>query len=122
MSSDQQSDLVCLVWARLIRVVQMVPGDEFGGVIEFSGKKPQSFFVSTCVTSPVDKVEELAVMPSPINFRVKDFLDFIFDFSVDLDQRQGRLNSVWNSAWMGEFELGDVEDGVHGFHSVGELE
>ena len=40
MSSDQQSDLVCLVWARLIRVVQMVPGNEFGGVIEFSGKKP----------------------------------------------------------------------------------
>ena len=122
MSSDQQSDLVCLVRARLIRVVQMVPGNKFGGMIEFSGKKPQSFFISTCVTSPVDEVEELAVMPSPINFRVKDFLDFIFNFSVDLDQRQGRLNSVWNSAWMGEFKLGDVEDRVHGFHSVGELE
>ena len=122
MSSDQQSDLVCLVWARLIRVVQMVPGDEFGGVIEFSGKKPQSFFVGTCITSPADKVEELAVTPSPINFRVKDFLDFIFNFSVDLDQRRGRLNSVWNSAWMGEFELGDMEDGVHRFHSVGESE
>ena len=110
MSSDQQSDLVCLVWARLIRVVQMVPGDEFGGVIEFSGKKPQSFFVGTCITSPADKVEELAVTPSPINFRVKDFLDFIFDFSVDLDRRRRRLNSVRNSAWMGEFKLGDVED------------
>ena len=82
MSSDWRSDLICLVRARLVRVVQMVPSDEFGGVIEFSGKKPQSFFISTCVTSPANKVEELAVMPSPINFRVKDFLDFIFDFSV----------------------------------------
>ena len=122
MSSDQQSDLVCLVWARLIRVVQRVPSNEFGSMIKFSGKKPQSFFVGTCVTSPADEVEELAVTPSPINFRVKNFLNFIFNFSVDLNQRWWRLNSVRNSAWMGEFKLGGVEDGVHGFHSVGESE
>ena len=66
----------------------------------------------------MDEVEELAVMPSPINFKVKDFVDF----SIDLDQRWQRLNSVRNSAWMGEFKLGDVEDRVHGFHSVRELE
>ena len=94
----------------------MVPGNKF------SGKQPQSFFIGTCVTSPADKVEELAVTPSPINFRVKDFLDFIFDFSVDLNRRRRRLNSIWNGAWVGEFELGDMEDGVHGFHSVRELE
>ena len=40
MSSDLWSDLVCLVQARLVRVLQMVPGNEFGGVIEFSGKQP----------------------------------------------------------------------------------
>ena len=122
MSSDQRSDLVCLVQARLIRVVQLVPGDKFGGMIKFNGKKPRSFFVSTCVTSPADKVEELAVMPSPINFRVKDFLDFIFDFSVDLNWRWQRLNSIQNGAWVGEFKLGDMEDGVHRFHSVRESE
>ena len=61
-------------------------------------------------------------MPSPINLRVEDFLDFIFDFSIDLNQRWRRLNSVRNSAWMGEFELGDVEDGVHRSHRVGESE
>ena len=119
MSSDQQSDLVCLVQDRLIRVVQMVPGDKFGGMIEFSDKKPQSFFVGTCVTSPADKVEEL---PSPINFKVKDFLNFIFNFSVDLNQRWQRLNSIRNGAWVGEFKLGDMDDGVHGFHSVRESE
>ena len=53
------------------------------------------------------------MMPSPINLRVKDFLNFIFNFSVDLDQRWQRLNSIWNGAWVGEFKLGDVEDGVH---------
>ena len=122
MSSDRQSDLVCLVWARLVRVLQMVPSDEFGGVIEFSGKQPRSFFVGTCITSPGDKVEELAVTPSPINFRVKDFLNFVFDFSVDLNRRWWRLNSIRNGAWVGEFELGDMEARVHGFHSVGESE
>ena len=60
--------------------------------------------------------------PSPINFRVKDFLDFIFDFSIDLNRRWRRLNSIQNGAWVGEFELGDMEDRVHGFHSVGESE
>ena len=122
VSSDLQSDLVCLVWARLVRVLQMVPSDKFGGVIEFSGKKPRSFFVSTCITSPADKVQELAVTPSPINLRVKDFLDFIFDFSIDLNQRWQRLDPIQNGAQVGEFELGDVEDGVHRFHSVGESE
>ena len=61
-------------------------------------------------------------MPSPINLRVEDFLDLIFNFSIDLDQRQWRLNSIWNGVWVGEFKLGDMEDGVHRFHSVRELE
>ena len=100
----------------------MVSGDEFRSVVKLRGKEPQSFFVSTSISSPADKVEELAVTPSPINLRVKDFLNFIFDFSIDLDQRQRRLNSIWNGAWVGEFELGDMEDGVHRFHSVGESE
>ena len=100
----------------------MVSGNEFGGVIKLRGKEPRSFFVSTCVTSPTDKVEELAVTPSLIDFRVKDFLNFVFNFSVDLNQRRQRLNSVRNSAWMGEFELGDMEDGVHRLHRVVESE
>ena len=100
----------------------MVSGNEFGSVVKLCGKEPQSFLIGTCVSSPADKIEELAVTPSPINLRVKDFLDFIFDFSVDLDRRWRRLNSIWNGAWVGEFELGDMEDGVYGFHSVRESE
>ena len=60
--------------------------------------------------------------PSLIDFRVKDFLDFIFDFSVDLDRRRRRLDPIRNGTWVGEFELGDMEDRVHGFHSVRESE
>ena len=116
------SHSVCLVWARLIRVLHVVSDDEFGGMIKLRGKEPRSFFISTCITSPVDKVEELAVMPSLIDFRVKDFLNFVFDFSIDLNRRQQRLDPIRNSTWVGEFELGDVEDRVHRFHSVGESE
>ena len=47
---------VCLVQARLVRVLQMVPSNEFRGMIEFHGKEPRGFFVSTCISSPVDKV------------------------------------------------------------------
>ena len=61
-------------------------------------------------------------MPSPINLRVKDFLNFIFNFSINLNWRWQRLNSIRNGAWVREFELGDMEDRVHGFHSVGESE
>ena len=100
----------------------MVSDNKFRGVIKFCGKEPRSFFVGTCITSPADKVEELAVTPSLIDFRVKDFLDFVFNFSVDLDRRQRRLDPIRNGTWVGEFELGDVEDRVHGFHSVRESE
>ena len=100
----------------------MVSDDKFGSMVKLCGKEPRSFFISTCISSPADKIEELAVTPSPINLRVKDFFDFIFNFSVDLDRRRRRLNSIWNGAWVGKFELGDVEDGMHGFHSVGESE
>ena len=120
MSSDQWSDLVCLVRARLIRVLHVVPSNEFGAMVKFGGKKPQSFFVSTGISSPADKVEELAVTPSPINLGVKDFLDFVFNFSINLNQRWQRLSYVRNSAWMGEFELGDMEDGMYRLHRVGE--
>ena len=61
-------------------------------------------------------------MPSPINIRVQDLFNFIFDFSIDLDRRRQRLNSIWNSTWVGEFELGDVEDRMHRLHRVRELE
>ena len=100
----------------------MVSGNKFRSEVKLCGKEPQSFLIGTCVSSPVDKVEELAVTPSPINLRVEDFLNFIFDFSVNLDWRWWRLNSIRNGAWVGEFKLGDMEDGVHGFHSVGGLE
>ena len=113
---------VCLIQAGFVGILQVVSGDEFGGVIKLCGKEPQGFFVGTSISSPVDKVEELAVTPSPINLRVEDFFDFIFDFSVNLDQRQQRLDSIQNGAQVGEFELGDMEDGVHRLHSVRELE
>ena len=61
-------------------------------------------------------------MPFPINLRVENFFNFIFDFSVDLDWRWWRLNSIWDSTWVGEFELGDMEDGVYRLHSVRESE
>ena len=114
------SHLVCLVQARLIRILHVVSDNKFRGVIKLRGKEPQSYFVGTCVTSPADKIEELAVTPSPINFRVKDFLNFIFNFSIDLDRRWRRLNSIRNSVRMGEFKLGDVEDRMHRLHRVGE--
>ena len=91
----------------------MISGNEFRGAIKLCGKEPQCFFIDTCISSPADKVEELTVMPSPINFRVEDLFNFIFDFSIDLDRRWWRLNSIQNGAWVGEFKLGDMEDGVH---------
>ncbi|KIM63412.1 hypothetical protein SCLCIDRAFT_24301 [Scleroderma citrinum Foug A] len=36
------------------RVICVVSGDEFGGMIKLHGKEPRSFFVGTSITSPVD--------------------------------------------------------------------
>ena len=98
----------------------MVSDNEFQHVVEFCGKEPRGFLISTGVTSPADQIEELAMMPSPMNLRVEDIFDFIFDFSIDLNRRQRRLNSIQNITWVGEFKLGDMEDGVHRLHRVRE--
>ena len=45
VSSDQQSESVCLVQARLIRIHHMVSSNEFRCVIELCDKEPQSFFL-----------------------------------------------------------------------------
>ena len=47
---------VFLIWVRLVRVLQMVSSNEFGCMVEFHGKEPQSFFIGTSITSPADQV------------------------------------------------------------------
>ena len=59
---------------------------------------------------------------SVVDFRVQNFFDFVFDFSIDFDRRWRRLDVVGNTALVGGLELRHVEYWVHGLHGVGELE
>ena len=59
-----RNDSVCLVQARFVGILQMVSGNEFRNMVKLHGKEPQSFLVGTHISSPADKVQELAVMPS----------------------------------------------------------
>ena len=59
-----RNDSVCLVQARFVGILQMVSGNEFRNMVKLHGKEPQSFLVGTRISSPADKVQELAVMPS----------------------------------------------------------
>ena len=78
----------------------MVSSNEFGGMVKLCGKEPQSFFISSSISSPADQVQKLAVTPSPVNLGIEDFFDLIFNFSVDLNWRQQRLDSIRNGAQM----------------------
>ena len=49
-------------------------------------------------------VQEFA-MSVVVNFGIKDFGDFVFEFSFDFNQRWGRLGVVRNFIWDCWFEL-----------------
>ena len=66
-------------------------------------------------------VKQLA-FPTFVNLGVKDFCDFIFRFSANLDQRRRRLNVVWNGVRSGRLEHGNMKYRVNSAHSVGESE
>ena len=57
---------------------------------------------------------------SAVDLGVQDFFDFVFNFSIDFDQRWRRLDAVGNTALEGGLELRHMEYRVHGLHGVGE--
>ena len=61
-------------------------------------------------------------MSSAVNLGVQNFFEFVFDFSIDFDQRWQRLNVVGNTALEGGLKLRHMEYRVHGLHGVGESE
>ena len=62
-------------------------------MFEFCGGDPQGFFFSSFVSSPFDKVLQLAFVLS-VELGVKDFGDLVFGFTIDVDQRWRWLDAV----------------------------
>ena len=62
-------------------------------MFEFCGGDPQGFFFGSFVSSPFDKVLQLAFVSS-VELGVKDFRDLIFGFAVDIDRRWRWLDAV----------------------------
>ena len=58
---------------------------EFLGVSELCGKDPGGLLVSAFVASPVDQIEKLTGLMSPVNLGVKDFGDLVLQFAVNLN-------------------------------------
>ena len=58
-------------------------------MFEFRGGDPQGFFFSSFISSPFDKVLQLAV-----KLGVEDLGDLIFGFTVNIDWRQRWLDAV----------------------------
>jgi len=69
------------------------------------------FFVCAFIPCPADKVQE-PTSPLVVDFGVEDGCNFIFNFTINFDQRWWRLDMVWNGVWSCRFQLRDMEDWV----------
>ena len=61
--------------ARLGWVGRMIVHDQFGCISELCGKDPGGLLVGTGIPSPVDEIQQFAVMVALIDLRVKDLGD-----------------------------------------------
>ena len=68
------------------------------------------------------QVQKLARFASTVNLGVEDFSNLELRFTIYLDQWWRRLYPVWYGVGYGQFELGDMEDGVNGAHGVWKVE
>ena len=81
---------------------------------EVGGSSPLIFFVSTFITHPAYVVEQLASRPAlEVIFQVQNFVDFVFNITVDFNRFGRRQLSIRESVWNGRLDLQDVEDGVN---------
>ena len=62
-------------------------------MFKFRGGNPQRFFFGSFISSPFDKVLQLAFVLS-VELGVKDFRDLVLGFTVNVDQRQRWLDVV----------------------------
>ena len=67
-------------------------------MFEFCGGDPQGFFFGSFVSSPLDKVLQLAFV-SLVELGVEDFRDLVFGFAIDIDWRWGWLDVVGDGVW-----------------------
>ena len=78
-----------LLWFRtgLVGISLVEVADQFMSMGKFVGGKPGCFFVGAFVTSPADKVKELA-MAAAIYFSVKYLSNFILNVTINLNWRR----------------------------------
>ena len=62
-------------------------------MFKFHGRDPQGFFFGSFISSPFDKVLQLAFVLS-VELGVEDFRDLVFGFTVNVDWRWRWLDAV----------------------------
>ena len=73
--------------AQLGRVGHMIFCDQFRCISELRGKDPGGLLIGTGIPSPVDEIQQLAVMAALINLRVEDLGDLKLRLAIYEDRR-----------------------------------
>ena len=90
-------------------------------MFKFCGRKPGKFFIGIFIAEPADKVEEFAGTTA-VDLGIGYFSDLILQFSLNVDWRRQRLNTVWNFVRSCGFKHRDMKDRVNTTESVREME
>ena len=58
-------------------------GDNLGGITKLSSQYPRRLLVGTLVARPLDKIEEVAWLPTTVNLGVEYFSDFVLRLAIN---------------------------------------
>ena len=90
-------------------------------MFKFRGGKPGKFFVGIFIAEPADKVEEFAGTTA-VDLGISYFGDLVLQFSLNVDWRRQRLNTVRNFVRSCGFKHRNMKDRVNTTESVGKME
>jgi hypothetical protein len=96
----------------------MKVGHDLGFMTEFGRKDPLCFFISTFITSPADKVYQVAGSMTPVSLGIKNFGDLVLGFTVNFNWLRRGLGPLQNGVWDRRLDHRDMEDQVDCTHAV----
>ena len=88
---------------------------------KFGGENPSKFFISTCVTQLLNRIEKRALEPM-VKFRVEDLGNLILFFTINFDWRWRWLSTIRNGIGFHGFQLRNMEYGMNGMEVRRKLE
>ena len=93
-------------------------GDNLRGITKLGSQYPRCLLIGTLVARPLDKIEEVAQLPTVVDLGVEYFSDLVLGLAINDNRRGWRFDTVRNGVWDARLQHGDMENRMDRSHAV----